>query len=201
MSIQVKNEVDFNGNKAKNIGLERLSSAPQNPKVGQIYVDSNDNLIKQYDGTTWVSLGFSGGMVYKGTVGTGGTVTTLPTTNVESGDTYMVCADGTYASQVAVIGDLFVAVVDKTQTPAALSWSYIPSGNDKFIGTITGDSTTTSFTIVHTLNSQNVNVTIYDDSTGGTIITDVIRTNNTTITITFGSAPATGEVYKVVILG
>ena len=201
MAIQIKNNVDFNKNTVSNMGLERLATAPQNPKVNQIYVDSNDNLIKQYNGTEWVSLGFSGGMVYKGTVGTGGTVTTLPTENVESGDTYMVCADGTYASQVAVVGDLFVAVVDKTQTPATISWSYIPSGNDKFIGTITGDSTTASFTIVHTLNSQNVDVAIYDNSTGGTIITDVVRTNNTTVTISFGSAPTTGEVYKVVILG
>lgn len=201
MSIQVKNNVDMNKNYLINAGIERLANPPQNPQANQIYVDSNDNLIKQYNGSEWVSLGFSGGMVYKGTVGTGGTVTTLPTSDVENGDTYKVCADGTYAGQVAVIGDLFVAVVDKTQTPVAITWSYIPSGNDKFIGQIIGDDTTLSFTIVHTLNTQQVAVAIYDNSTGGEIIADVTRTNGTTVTVSFGQAVPTGTTYKVVILG
>ena len=153
MSIQVKNNVDMNKNYLINAGIERLANPPQNPQANQIYVDSNDNLIKQYNGSEWVSLGFSGGMVYKGTVGTGGTVTTLPTSDVENGDTYKVCADGTYAGQVAVIGDLFVAVVDKTQTPVAITWSYIPSGNDKFIGQIIGDDT--KIILLSHLSEQN----------------------------------------------
>lgn len=73
----------------------------------------------------------SGGMTYKGTVGTGGTVESLPTSNVKVGDTYKVITDGTYASQSAKVGDMFIA------TATTPTWSYIPSGDDAAVTQIT----------------------------------------------------------------
>lgn len=49
-------------------------------------------------------------MVFKGTLGTGGTVETLPTT-YEIGWTYLVTVAGTYAGQECGVGDLIIAVV------------------------------------------------------------------------------------------
>lgn len=51
-------------------------------------------------------------MVFKGTIGTGGTVTALPTTH-SAGWAYKVIEAGTYAAKVCEIGDLLVAVVDR----------------------------------------------------------------------------------------
>lgn len=74
--------------------------------------------------TTAIS-GISGGMYFKGTIGTDGTAgTTLPTTNVTIGDTYKIVSDGTYAGQDARVGDLFIA------TATTPTWAYIPSAND-----------------------------------------------------------------------
>ena len=82
-------------------------------------------------------------MVFRGTVGTGGTISTLPVDGTaDIGDTYMVYADGTYASQAAVVGDTFVCL---TKTENANTWAYIPSGNDPRVTSVSaGTGLTTS---------------------------------------------------------
>ena len=67
-------------------------------------------------------------MVFRGTVGTGGTITTLPVDgSANVGDTYKVLVAGTYAGQVADVGDTFICM---TKTSNANTWSYIPSGDE-----------------------------------------------------------------------
>ena len=49
-------------------------------------------------------------MHYRGTLGTGGDITVLPTASASNkGDTYKVITDGTYAGQEAKAGDLFIS--------------------------------------------------------------------------------------------
>ena len=52
-------------------------------------------------------------MVFKGTIGTGGTVTALPTT-YSIGWTYRVITAGTYAGQVCEVGDLITAIMGRS---------------------------------------------------------------------------------------
>jgi hypothetical protein len=62
-------------------------------------------------------------MVFKGTLGTGGTISTLPTASSENeGFVYIVITDGTYAGQTAKAGDTFVS--------DGSSWVLIPSADD-----------------------------------------------------------------------
>jgi hypothetical protein len=68
---------------------------------------------------------------YKGTVGTGGTVTTLPTSGVNIGDCYKVAVAGTYAGEAAKVGDLFIAIAEPSPANNSNGWSYIPSGNER----------------------------------------------------------------------
>ena len=68
-------------------------------------------------------------MVFKGSLGTGGTITTLPTAAAANkGFTYKVIEDGTYASQAAKVGDTFIS--------DGSAWILIPSG-DEPSGTVT----------------------------------------------------------------
>ena len=61
-------------------------------------------------------------MVYAGTLGQGGTITTLPTASADNkGDTYVVITDGTYSGQVANVGDMFISM--------GTAWTYVPSGD------------------------------------------------------------------------
>ena len=70
----------------------------------------------------------------------------------------------------------------------------------KYVGTITGDGTATSFTITHSLNSRDVVVNIYDGTTYEDVIVDVVRTSTSAITVSFAVAPANAKTYKVVVV-
>ena len=73
-------------------------------------------------------------MVFKGSLGTGGTITALPVDgSANIGDTYKVITDGTYASKAAKVGDTFICL---TKTSNANTWELIPSGDDAG-GTVT----------------------------------------------------------------
>jgi len=52
-------------------------------------------------------------MMFKGTIGTGGTVTSLPN-NHNAGDTYRVITAGTYAGHKCEVGDLLICITDGT---------------------------------------------------------------------------------------
>ena len=73
-------------------------------------------------------------MVYRGTVGTGGTVTAAPTSNVRIGDTYRVVSDTIVTDGTAKTGDLIIARGTEDATTGYISsglvWDIIPSGND-----------------------------------------------------------------------
>ena len=73
-------------------------------------------------------------MVFKGSLGTGGTITALPTDGTATaGDTYKVITEATYAGISAKVGDTFICV---TKTSSANTWTLIPSG-DEPSGTVT----------------------------------------------------------------
>ena len=77
-------------------------------------------------------------MIFKGTLGTGGTITSLPAAaSGNNGFTYKVITAGTYASQSAKIGDVFIS--------NGSSWNLIPSGDEPG-GTVTNIATGTGLT-------------------------------------------------------
>lgn len=118
---------------AKKIQIRRGSAADwelHDPTLssGELGYDTTNKNFKVGDGSTiwselpytYVSqtqfnelLGSNNAMVFKGTLGTGGTIEALPTT-YEVGWTYKVTTAGTYAGQVTEVGDLIIAVVKRT---------------------------------------------------------------------------------------
>lgn len=82
-------------------------------------------------------------------------------------------------------------------TPLKLaSWS----GRIKKFAVSIGDGTATSYTVTHNLASLDVGVTIFNNSTGDEVITDVTHATTNTLTIVFASAPASNA-YRVVVVG
>lgn len=53
MSRSVLTNLDLNKNEIQNAVLQPLATAPANPKFGQVYTNSNDKIIYQYDGEKW----------------------------------------------------------------------------------------------------------------------------------------------------
>ena len=80
------------------------------------------------------AIGAADAMRFKGTIGTGGTVTALPTSGVMVGDTYRVITAGTYASQTCEIGDLIIA------TATTPTWTVAQTNIDGAITSISGTS-------------------------------------------------------------
>lgn len=66
-------------------------------------------------------------MVFKGTLGTNGTITELPASaKTNEGWTYKVITAGTYAGQASKVGDMFVSA----KVGSTYQWVYVPSGDD-----------------------------------------------------------------------
>lgn len=96
-------------------------------------------------------------MTFKGVVGVDPLV--LPTGAVNKGDTYKVGKAGTYAGNVAKVGDLIIYNGDDTETAVAASWVHVSSGyEDDYLQKLKYDSTNNLFYLtdgVHTENSNN----------------------------------------------
>ena len=78
-------------------------------------------------------LGANDAMLYKGTIGTGGTVTALPATH-EVGWTYKVITAGTYAGTACEIGDMIICVAAGSSASDA-DWTVVQNNID---GAVTG---------------------------------------------------------------
>ena len=64
--------------------------------------------------------------------------------------------------------------------------------------TTIGDGSATAIAVSHMLGSRDVIVQLYDTSSYETVLADVVRTDTNRITITFGAAPASGDVTVLV---
>lgn len=89
-------------------------------------------------------------MTFKGTIGTGGTVTALPATH-KVGDTYKVSTAGTYAGAKCEIGDVIICVKDGSSDTAS-DWTIVQSNID---GAVTGPT-----------SSTNAHVAVFNGATG-----------------------------------
>lgn len=134
-------------------------------------------------------------MIFKGTLGTDGTVEELPTT-YKTGWTYRVIEAGTYAGQQCEIGDLVIALTSRSGSGNQnADWTVAQTNID---GAITDIKSTASVTVKGTGSSRTIelpvsgvtagtyrNVTVNDKGivTGGNNNTATIAeggTNNTT---------------------
>ena len=323
MAIKYLNNVDLTKNELQNAVIQVLATAPSAPVEGQIYYDSTDDVIKFYNGTTWVSAGgdltaittatsnqltitdgtgpipnidivtgavtssgvalATGQQIYDfvyanaqeitvngttnevevtttggsvaGKIGPSDTVTIgLPNDVTISNDLTVtndltvngnVTLGNALSDTVTIAGDLTVngtttsvnsnevnigdAIIllnsDETGTPSQNAgieiergtstnvsllwdegtdnWTFTNNGSTYYniptsYTTTIGYGSNTAYTVTHNLNSRNVIVQLYDSSSYETVYTDVERTTVNTLTVTFASAPTTGDITVLV---
>ena len=129
-----------------NVGVvkvdESVTASGANPVTGKAIYDYVGDAIAASDA-----------MIFKGTIGTGGTVTTLPTT-YKTGWTYRVITAGTYAGQDCEVGDLIIALVDRDGTGNLDSdWTVAQTNID---GAITNINATTPITVSGSGTSRTI---------------------------------------------
>lgn len=127
-------------------------------------------------------------MIFKGTIGTGGTVTALPATH-EAGWTYKVATAGTYAGIVCEVGDMIICVADGTAANNA-HWTVVQNNID---GAVTGP---TSATVGNIATFSNANGKVVQDG-GKSISTTLTTTSDTQVPTSKAVATyVTGLGYK-----
>ena len=96
-------------------------------------------------------------------------------------------------------GAVQLATSDETSAMSSKTLAVTPfSLNGLRAAANIGDASNTSFDITHNLNTRDVIVQLYDNSTYETVYTDVTRTDEVTVNISFVVAPATDQ-YRVLI--
>ena len=170
-------------------------------KITATYTPSTNNDLtnKEYvDTSISEAIAASDAMVFKGTIGTSGTVTQLPTSGYRTGWTYRVVTAGTYAGKTCEIGDMLIALNDGPGSGSAVinaDWADVQANISGAV--ITPNNLTTNQLIVGN-NGQTEIKTLAAGSNGQVLkISNGVPTwgtdNNTTYTnMTGASASAAG---------
>ena len=83
---------------------------------------------------------------------------------------------------------------------SALETKLVTDSFTRKVAASVGNGTNTSFAITHSLNTEDVLVQVFDNSTHDTVEVDVVRTDVNTVTVSFSTAPASNA-YRVVVIG
>jgi hypothetical protein len=68
-------------------------------------------------------------------------------------------------------------------------------------GALTATSGAVTWTVTHNLNTSNVVVDVYQNSTNSSVEVDTVTTSANVVTLTFNSATLTGSEYRAVVIG
>lgn len=161
---------------------------------------------KQYvDEKVSSGIAASDAMIFKGTIGTDGNYTSLPTT-YKTGWTYRVITAGTYVGQVCEIGDLIIALVDRAGSGNINSdWTVAQTNIDGAITAVGSGLTKTGSMVKHSnsITSGSVEGSSGAISFGGQITIPKITYDSTghiskveTTTITLPTNPNTDTKVK-----
>jgi hypothetical protein len=140
------------------------------------------------------------GVVQKATISTlldGNAVTTIATSDTAPLNLSVDAADG----DVTITGSVDLAT-DAQARSSSSDAVLITAGNlraTERAETISGDGSTTSFTITHNFGTRDVIVQVYDTTTYETIICDVTRTSTSVVTLDFGIAPIVSKNYRALV--
>ena len=93
----------------------------------------------------------------------------------------------------ALTADRTVTLPDATGTVALTT-----DITGRVYATSIGDGSNTSYTVTHNLNTRDVNVQLYDNSSYDTVYADVVRTSVNALTISFGTAPTSNDIRVLV---
>ena len=159
-----------------------LAGSITNAKLSNSKITINSKVINLGDSVSLADIGAAStttvngllaaadAMIFKGTLGTSGTITAVPDgtsgKEYQAGYTYKIITAGTYAGIVCEEGDLLIAISDSTSEQTAVNdahWVVVQTNID---GAVTGPASVTA----------DSNIAIFDNTTG-----KIIKDSGTTI--------------------
>lgn len=222
MPRSILHQYDFNKIELLNVRVQNLAAAPGSPAVGQIYFDTvlDAFRIRNAANSGWIDLSVEAFQDLVGAMLSGNTETGITVTYQDSDGTIdFVVTDSPLlegSTKQQVIDAAVAAVVNAAPTTLdTLDELAAALGDDaNFAATVTtalglrtkkfaanvGDAAATSFNVDHNLNSLDVVVNVFKNSTGAQVEPDITRTTVNRTVIAFAFAPAVDE-YRVVVVG
>lgn len=154
---------------------------------------------------------FGGNVQIDGNLNVTGSINTVNTTQVNISDNKINLNSDMPHTQAPTV-DAGLIVHRGTEEDALLTWNEsldrweigLVNGPQRELARkyteVIGDAVAFNYEINHLLGTKEVVVQVYDVATFDTVETDVVRTTDDKVTITFSAAPAVGA-YKVVVIG
>lgn len=189
--VLVQSHLNLNGNEFQNAVIQNLSTAPQNPKAGQLYFNTVDNTTYVYDGTQWIDAlsqgdySFQNGLVE----GEGRTVSINLATGANAGNVAFTADANGLAASVAPASTSVAGVIEiATDAEFTTGTSETLAVNPKQVTTAIAEATTGMVTIdgVQTLTNKTIDA---DDNTISDLELDNFKSGVVT-TVLAGTATA-----------
>jgi hypothetical protein len=153
----------------------------------------------------------SGNLIVSGNLTVSGTTTTVNTETINLADNIITLNSNETGTPSENAG---IEVERGTATNVALRWNEgsdiweltkdgtnyktIQNVQESTYATSIGDGSATSIAVTHNLGTRDVIVELYDASSYDTVYADVVRTNTTTVTIDFSTAPSANDIRVLV---
>jgi len=153
----------------------------------------------------------SGNLIVSGNLTVSGTTTTVNTETINLADNIITLNSNEAGTPSENAG---IEVERGTATNVALRWNEgsdiweltkdgtnyktIQNVQDSTYSEAIGDGSATAINVDHDLNSLDVIVQLYDVSSGDTVYADVVRASVNRVTVTFSSAPTSGDIKVLV---
>ena len=130
--VSLNNEAQVDSLTAGSLLVNGQANFVQSPTAPTPADSSNDTTLAT---TAFVKKAFAANdaMVFKGTLGTGGTVASLPASGYSAGWTYRVATAGMYAGEYCEVGDLIIAITDGPSSGSSITnahWTKIEHNID-----------------------------------------------------------------------
>lgn len=196
---------DSGANDTVTLGTDTLTFAGTTNEI-ETTVTNNQIQIGLVDNPT-----ISGNLIISGNLTVSGTTTTVNTETINLADNIITLnsnATGTPSENAGIEierGDSDNVALRWNEgtdvwelTKDGTNYKTIQNIQESTYATSVGDGSATSYTVTHNLGSRDVIVQLYDASSYDTVIADVVRTNTTTVTLTFGAAPASNDIRVLV---
>jgi hypothetical protein len=223
MARKLGNHKNFNGHQAINMLLELIAGDPSSPVEGRIWYDSTAKVFKYRTNNATIplsgSLDSAGVQAIVNSMDVRNRATHTGTQLASTISDFAAAVDARVASVVDAapaaldtLNELAAALGDDPNFAASMATQLgaldtrldtIEAGGSlvKKYATTIGNASATAFTVTHNLNTRDVIVSIYEVANNEEWdLPDVVHTSVNSVTLTFSTAPTSGQ-FRVVVVG